>query len=42
MANDWKIIASIIPGATPHGCMFKWLGIKNITLAKYQWKPEES
>lgn len=35
--EDWKIIASIIPGVTAEACMFKWLSIKKITLATHNW-----
>jgi hypothetical protein len=40
--EDWKFIASLIPGVTAEACMFKWLSIKKITLATHNWTKQES
>mgnify|MGYP000888468523 CR=1 FL=1 len=41
-AEDWRFIASLIPGVTAEACMFKWLSIKKITLATHNWTKTES
>lgn len=41
-AEDWQMIASLIPGVTPDSCMFKWLSLKKVNLATNNWSEEES
>ncbi len=36
------MLASLIPGVTGESCMFKWLSLKKVNLAKTNWSDEES
>lgn len=35
--EDWKFIASLIPGVQGEHCMFKWLSLRKNNLSENNW-----
>jgi hypothetical protein len=39
--QDWNNVALLIPGASSHSCMFKFIGLKKFKLAQHKWQKDE-